>query len=83
MKLLDKGGDLNSINVYGQTPILFGSKSILKELDLLDAVAFVDVKNKNRDYFDNNKKLFHLKAETAREFTLHKDKNVTIEKLSK
>lgn len=37
--LISKGGNLNLLNDHGQTPVAFGSESLLKLLNLKDAVA--------------------------------------------
>lgn len=57
MLMLENGGDLNSLNFYGQTPLAFANEKTLKRLDLEDGIATIDISTQSNVIFDNNRLL--------------------------
>lgn len=59
MLLISKFGNLNILNDYGQTPIAFGSESLINLLGLRNALATYNgddaVSNTLPSEYDNNK----------------------------
>lgn len=55
---VNNGGDLNNINVKGETPLAAGSESMLKLLSLKAGTKLVASSHSAADHsFDNNKLL--------------------------
>jgi hypothetical protein len=61
--MISHGGSLNILNDFGQTPVAFGSQSLIELLDLKSAIATFDRKDGSRKLpkeYDNNKLLKRL-----------------------
>ena len=55
--LISQGGNLNILNSHGQTPIAFGSESVLSLLNLKDALATFEGNQQSKQIpseFDNH-----------------------------
>ena len=57
--LIAKGGNLNTLNIYGQTPLAFGSERVIRVLDIKKGIATFDKGESQMRIlpkgFDNNK----------------------------
>jgi hypothetical protein len=68
--MIAHGGNLNTLNDFGQTPVAFGSQSVIELLDLKSAIATFDKKEGQRflpKEYDNNRLLKRFQKRPADE----------------